>query len=117
MLDYRLAPEHPFPAALNDATAAFLWLTGPDGGSVPPQNIAIMGDSAGGGLTMATLLNLRDRGHPLPACAVGLSPWVDLLLSHQSWTANATSDYLPRPNAGHLDMPLFYAGSVVRSCQ
>jgi acetyl esterase/lipase len=74
-VDYRLAPEHPHPAAVNDSVAAYEWLL--DQG-YKPQNIAIAGDSAGGGLTIATLLALRDRGLPLPATAVPLSPWVDL---------------------------------------
>jgi hypothetical protein len=115
VLDYRLAPEHPFPAALDDALGAYAWLLSADGARVPSSSVAIMGDSAGGGLTMATLVAVRDQQRlPLPACAVGLSPWVDLLVSLPSWTENARTDYLPRPTAGALDMPLFYAGSVVR---
>jgi acetyl esterase/lipase len=74
-LDYRLAPEHPFPAAVDDATAAYLWLLK---NGVPAKQIALAGDSAGGGLLLATMLRLRGLGKPLPACAVCLSPWVDL---------------------------------------
>jgi acetyl esterase/lipase len=74
-LDYRLAPEHPFPAAVEDATAAFLWLLE---SGVPAERIALAGDSAGGGLVVATMLRLRRQAQPLPACAVCLSPWVDL---------------------------------------
>jgi epsilon-lactone hydrolase len=74
-LDYRLAPEHPHPAGLHDALAAYRELLA--GGS-RPDRMAIAGDSAGGGLTMATLVALRDEGTPLPAAAVCLSPWVDL---------------------------------------
>jgi len=114
VLDYRLAPEHPFPAAVDDAVNTYLWLISPEGGNVPPSSVAIMGDSAGGGLTMATLLSLRDRGLPLPACAVGMSPWVDLLISYPSWKTNAKTDYLFQPKGAKLDMPLMYAGSVVR---
>lgn len=73
--DYRLAPEDPFPAAVEDAVACWNWLV-LEGHS--PGRIAIAGDSAGGGLTLATLLALKDTGLPLPACAVGLSPWTDL---------------------------------------
>ncbi|MEZ5559174.1 MAG: alpha/beta hydrolase [Pseudomonadales bacterium] len=73
--DYRLAPEHPFPAAVEDATACWRWLIS-EGHA--PQRMAIAGDSAGGGLTLATLLALKAAGDPLPACAVGLSPWTDL---------------------------------------
>jgi acetyl esterase/lipase len=74
-LDYRLAPEHPFPAALDDAVAAYRWLLA---GGVDPRTLALAGDSAGGGLVLATLLRLRRDGGPLPACAVLLSPWTDL---------------------------------------
>ena len=74
-LDYRLAPEAPHPAAVDDAARAFAWLMEI---GVKPQNIAIAGDSAGGGLVMATLLRLKARQQPLPACAICLSPWVDL---------------------------------------
>jgi len=75
LVDYRLAPEHPFPAALEDAYAAYLWLLQQN---YSPQKIVIAGDSAGGGLAVATLLYARDRSLPLPACAVLMSPWLDL---------------------------------------
>ena len=74
-LGYRLAPESPFPAAVDDAARGVAWLTEQ---GFRPENIAIAGDSAGGGLTIATMLRLRTTGRPLPACAVCLSPWLDL---------------------------------------
>lgn len=73
--DYRLAPEDPFPAAVNDAVACWDWLIGE---GYEPGRMAIAGDSAGGGLALATLLALKDTGSPMPACAIGLSPWTDL---------------------------------------
>lgn len=88
-LDYRLAPEHPCPAAIDDSTAAYEWLL--DQG-IPPHQIAFVGDSAGGGLTMATLVKLRNHGLPMPAGAVCISPWVDLTLTASSLSSNADSD-------------------------
>jgi acetyl esterase/lipase len=79
--DYRLAPEHPFPSALEDATSAYRWLldTGLTG-----KNIAIAGDSAGGGLSIATSISLRDAGDPSPASIACISPWTDLEMSGNS---------------------------------
>jgi monoterpene epsilon-lactone hydrolase len=74
-LDYRLAPEHPFPAGIDDACAAHRWLLAQ---GIPAAGIAIAGDSAGGGLTLATIVALRAAGDPLPAAAVCLSPLADL---------------------------------------
>ncbi len=74
-VDYRLAPENPFPAGLDDAVAGYRWLLGQ---GVDPARLVIGGDSAGGGLTLATLLRLREAGDPLPAATVLLSPWTDL---------------------------------------
>lgn len=89
--DYRLAPEHPFPAALDDAMNAYAWLRRQ---GIAPEQIIIGGDSAGGGLTLALLLRLRDTGQALPAGAALLSPWLDLALTGATLTSHATRDPL-----------------------
>jgi acetyl esterase/lipase len=89
MLDYRLAPEHPFPAAVEDAVAAYRWLLA---SGFKPERIAISGDSAGGGLTFATLISIRDRKLPRPACAVPLSPWADLECTGETMTTKDQED-------------------------
>ena len=89
--DYRLAPEHPYPMAVADAWASYWWLLAQ---GVAPHQIVVAGDSAGGGLTIALLLCLREAGLPLPAAAVCLSPWFDLALTGQSMETNYYSDYL-----------------------
>jgi len=90
-LDYRLAPEHPHPAAINDTTRAYRWLLQQQLGA---QGVAIAGDSAGGGLCVAALLKLRDEGVPLPAACTPLSPWVDLALTAPSLQTHAERDQL-----------------------
>lgn len=90
-LGYRLAPEHPFPAALEDAVAAVEHLLRMD---IPAGRIAIGGDSAGGGLTLATLVRLRDAGRPLPACAWLVSPWIDLEMTGKSIDTKDADDPL-----------------------
>lgn len=91
LVAYRLAPEHPFPAGLHDAGAAYRWLLEQ---GFRPEQIVVGGDSAGGGLAAATLLWARSEGLPQPAAAVLLSPWLDLTLSGPSITANAEVDPL-----------------------
>jgi epsilon-lactone hydrolase len=90
-LGYRLAPENPFPAALEDALAAFDHVLGL---GIPAGSIAIAGDSAGGGLSLATMLRLRDSGSALPGCAWLASPWVDLDMTGASMDSKATIDPL-----------------------
>lgn len=75
IIDYRLAPEHPFPAAVEDTVATYRWLLAQ---GISSDRIVIGGDSAGGGLAIAAMVSLRDEGQPLPATAVCLSPWTDL---------------------------------------
>jgi acetyl esterase/lipase len=105
-LDYRLAPEHPHPAAVDDAVAAYRWLL--DRGVAPAQ-IVLGGDSAGGGLVMATLLALRDAGHPLPVAGFCLSPWVDLECSGETMTTKADVDPMVGKD-GLTEMAAAYAG-------
>ena len=89
LIDYRLAPEHPFPAAVDDAASAWRWLLQQ---GFAANRMAIAGDSAGGGLTIATLVNLRDKKLGLPACAVAISPWVDLEGVGNSMTTRSAQD-------------------------
>jgi acetyl esterase/lipase len=89
-VDYRLAPEHPYPAALEDAVTAYRWAL--DAAGAAPSQVLVAGDSAGGGLALAALLALRDTGAPLPAGAVCLSPWLDLALTGASVRGNARVD-------------------------
>ncbi len=88
-IDYRMAPEHPFPAAVDDATAAYRWLLAQ---GYKPGKIVISGDSAGGGLTLATLIALRDAGTPLPAAGVPISAWADLEGTGASIKTRAATD-------------------------
>lgn len=91
LLDYRLAPEHPHPAAVEDAVAAYKWLI-KDG--IEPKHIAIAGDSAGGGLAVALLISLRDKNVPPPAACVCLSPWTDLAFTGETWKSKAKADLI-----------------------
>ena len=96
--EYRLAPENPFPAAIDDAVGVFRTLLS---SGFSAKDIVIAGDSAGGGLTMATLLSLRDAGDPLPAAACLLSPWLDLAATGETMSTNAHRDPWFQPE----DMP------------
>ncbi|PKO14375.1 MAG: alpha/beta hydrolase [Chloroflexi bacterium HGW-Chloroflexi-10] len=89
LYDYRLAPEHPFPAGMNDTLTAYRWLLEQ---GVVPANIVIAGESAGGGLCLASLVAIRDEGLPLPKAGVALSPWIDLTCTSDSYRRNAKRD-------------------------
>lgn len=89
VVGYRLAPEHPCPAQIEDAVAAYRWLV--DSG-VPPERTAICGDSGGGGLSIAALTALKHEGLPLPACCAVVSPWVDLTFAGSSYAENSVRD-------------------------
>ncbi len=104
-IDYRLAPEHPYPAALEDAVAAYTWLLGQ---GFSASSIAVGGDSAGGGLTAALLIRLRDAGTPLPAAAFMFSPWTDLAGTGESARTRATLDPMIRGDLAHHGS--FYVG-------
>jgi epsilon-lactone hydrolase len=88
-INYRLAPEYRFPAALEDALTAYAWMLEQ---GLAPRDIALVGDSAGGNLVLTTMLSLRDRGQPLPAAGVLMSPWTDLAATGESYQDRATAD-------------------------
>ena len=107
--DYRLAPEHPFPAAVDDALAAYRFLL--DQRKIAPGRIAVAGDSAGGGLTVATLVAIGQAGLPTPAAGVCISPWTDLTCSAGSYETKAAADpMVARP--GITTMAQQYLGST-----
>jgi monoterpene epsilon-lactone hydrolase len=105
-LDYRLAPENPFPAAVDDAIAAYRWLLAQ---GYQPGRIVIAGDSAGGGLTVSTLLALRDLGIAAPAAGVCISPWVDFEAEGESMASRAAQDPLVSRDA-ILSLAKMYVG-------
>lgn len=114
--DYRLAPEHPFPAGLEDCIRAHEWLTvtGP-AGAAPAKATFIAGDSAGGGLTLATLLALRDRQLPLPRAGIALSPFADLTLTGESIRSEAELDPIMHPRCLPEFVACYVADSEVRA--
>lgn len=107
-LHYRLAPEHPFPAPVEDAVAGYRYLL--DQGT-KPGHIAIAGDSAGGGLTIAAMVAIRDAGLPQPACSWAISPWTDMEAVGESMTGNAGRDPTVQKEP-LLEMARYYLGSA-----
>ncbi|MGH6859524.1 MAG: alpha/beta hydrolase [Phyllobacterium sp.] len=108
-LDYRLAPENPYPAALDDAVHAFDFLVNLYG--IPAQRLLLAGDSAGGGLALATALRLRDRSGPLPAGVICLSPWTNLAMDGESFGTRARRDPFFTQIAGLERAASAYAGA------
>ena len=106
-VDYRLAPEHPYPAAVDDALAAYQALLN---NGTPPSDIVLAGESAGGGLAVATLLNARDHGLPLPAAAFVMSPMTDLTLAGTSMETRREVDPLLSPEALQARITDYTAG-------
>lgn len=111
LLEYRLAPENPFPAAVDDALTGYQWLLS---AGFQPENIAIAGDSAGGGLAVAALLHIRNQQLPLPAAGALLSPWLDLALTGTTLTTHSERDPMVTYQ-GLQSAALCYAGSTARS--
>ena len=107
-VDYRLAPEHPFPAAVDDALTAYRWAVGQ---GADPAKTALAGDSAGGGLTVATLIELRDAGETLPAAGLCLSPWVDMTCSNSRIEEVAPRDPMLSPPVLKVFAEAYLAGA------
>ncbi len=112
-IDYRLAPEHPFPAALDDAMTGYRWLLAQ---GADPRHVAISGDSAGGGLMLALMLRLRDEALPLPAAGATVSPWTDLALTGPSFRpGRSAADPMIQTGAASRVAGLYLAGADPRN--
>ena len=105
-INYRLAPEHPFPAAVEDSVAAYRWMLAE---GLKPSRIAVAGDSAGGGLTVATLIAIRDAKLPTPGAGVCISPWVDMEGIGETMKTRAAVDPVVQ-REGLLGMAAAYLG-------
>jgi epsilon-lactone hydrolase len=108
---YRLAPEHPFPAAVKDALTAYRWLIA---GGTDARQLVISGDSSGGGLALAALAALREAGDPLPGAAVVMSPWTDLALAGESLRTRAAADVMLTPEGAREAADWYLAGQDPR---
>jgi acetyl esterase/lipase len=107
---YRLAPEYPFPTAIEDCVAGYIWLLGT---GVNPKNIALVGDSAGGALVLSVLMVLRDRKLPMPACGAPMSPWTDLELKGETMKPE-TGDPLTTEDSARSMAIRFLGGADAR---
>jgi acetyl esterase/lipase len=112
VVDYRLAPEHPHPAALEDSIAAYRWIL--DAGQDPSSTV-VVGDSAGAGLTLALLVSLRDVGHPLPSAAVCISPWANLAATAAELSPRSIRDRLVSLDSLIIRAALYSGGADLRS--
>jgi epsilon-lactone hydrolase len=108
---YRLAPEHPFPAAVHDALTAYRWLLAR---AIAPRQIAIAGNSSGGGLALALLVALRDADEPMPAAAVAISPWTDMERTGESRRTRAAADRMITPDGMKEAADWYLAGQDPR---
>jgi monoterpene epsilon-lactone hydrolase len=108
---YRLAPEHPFPAAVADALTAYRWLIA---GGTAARQVVISGNSSGGGLALGALVALRDAGDPLPGAAVVMSPWTDLDLAGESLRTRAAADVMLTPDGAREAADWYLAGQDPR---
>lgn len=111
LYEYRLAPEHPFPAALEDTLAAYRWMLTQ---IAPGARVIIAGESAGGGLCLAALLALRDQGLPLPVAGIALSPWADLKLTGESYQTRL-SDSVEPPGMARICSRYYYGQNDPRN--
>jgi acetyl esterase/lipase len=112
MVGYRLAPEHRFPAAVDDTRAAYQWLLE---NHFNPDHIIVAGDSCGGGLALSLLIRLREEAQPLPVAAVCLSPWTDLACTGESWETNRKKDIVLAPEALRKSAQLYLGESDPRT--
>lgn len=112
IIGYRLAPEYRFPAAVEDAKAAYRWLLE---NQFSADHIIVAGDSCGGGLALSLLISLRDEERPLPAAAVCLSPWTNLACTGESWETNLTKDIMIDPGVLRKSAQLYLGESDPRT--
>jgi acetyl esterase/lipase len=110
--DYRLAPENPFPAQIDDLLAVHRWLREQ---GYAPEATATAGDSAGGNLSISTVLKLRELGEPLPAAIIGFSPWVDMEVAGETMKTNLESDALVSPQVSDMMAGMYLSGGTERT--
>lgn len=110
--DFRLAPENPFPAQLEDLVTVHRWLRSQ---GYAPQATAVAGDSAGGNLSISTVLKLRELGEPLPAAIVAFSPWLDMEVAGQTMVSNADSDVLISPEVSGMMAGMYLGEAAANS--